>query len=138
MRRVGLFGGTFDPPHLGHLAIAEWAREQLGLERVVFMPAGAPPHKRRRDLSRAEAPAARGMARQSRSRPFLERDPPARRRGTIDPLPGAGRGRALHRAAASLSGERVSYRPREFWDRRLSEQFDLRGTGETGLSLAYN
>ena len=32
----------------------------------------------------------------------------------------------------------MSYRPREFWDRRLSEQFDLRGTGETGLSLAYN
>ena len=54
MRRVGLFGGTFDPPHLGHLAIAEWAREQLGLDRVVFMPAGAPPHKRRRGLSRAE------------------------------------------------------------------------------------
>jgi SAM-dependent methyltransferase len=32
----------------------------------------------------------------------------------------------------------MSYQPREFWDRRLSEQFDLRGTGETGLSLAYN
>jgi SAM-dependent methyltransferase len=32
----------------------------------------------------------------------------------------------------------MSYRPREFWDRRLAEQFDLRGTGETGLSLAYN
>jgi len=32
----------------------------------------------------------------------------------------------------------VSYRPREFWDQRLSEQFDLRGTGQTGLSLAYN
>jgi SAM-dependent methyltransferase len=32
----------------------------------------------------------------------------------------------------------MSYEPREFWDRRLSEQFDLRGTGETGLSLAYN
>jgi len=32
----------------------------------------------------------------------------------------------------------MSYTPREFWDRRLSEQFDLRGTGETGLSLAYN
>jgi SAM-dependent methyltransferase len=32
----------------------------------------------------------------------------------------------------------VSYTPREFWDRRLAEQFDLRGTGETGLSLAYN
>ncbi|HYM81827.1 MAG TPA: class I SAM-dependent methyltransferase [Candidatus Limnocylindria bacterium] len=32
----------------------------------------------------------------------------------------------------------TGYQPREFWDRRLSEQFDLRGTGETGLSLAYN
>jgi nicotinate-nucleotide adenylyltransferase len=58
MRRVGLFGGTFDPPHLGHLAIAEWAREQLRLDRVVFMPAGMPPHKRRRDLSSAAARVA--------------------------------------------------------------------------------
>ena len=32
----------------------------------------------------------------------------------------------------------MSYKPQEFWDQRLSEQFDLRGTGETGLSLAYN
>jgi nicotinate-nucleotide adenylyltransferase len=46
VRRLGLFGGTFDPPHLGHLALAEWAREQLHLDRVVFMPAGRPPHKR--------------------------------------------------------------------------------------------
>jgi nicotinate-nucleotide adenylyltransferase len=51
MRRVGLFGGTFDPPHLGHLALAEWAREALALDRVVFMPAGSPPHKTRRTLS---------------------------------------------------------------------------------------
>lgn len=58
MRRVGLFGGTFDPPHLGHLAAAEWAREQLGLARVVFMPAGTPPHKHRRDLSPADARVA--------------------------------------------------------------------------------
>jgi len=44
--RLGLFGGTFDPPHLGHLALAESARDQLGLARVFFVPAGAPPHKR--------------------------------------------------------------------------------------------
>jgi nicotinate-nucleotide adenylyltransferase len=49
-RRLGLFGGTFDPPHLGHLALAEWARDRLRLDRVIFMPAGQPPHKRRRDL----------------------------------------------------------------------------------------
>lgn len=46
--RVGLFGGTFDPPHLGHLALAEWARVRLRLDRVVFVVAGEPPHKRGR------------------------------------------------------------------------------------------
>jgi nicotinate-nucleotide adenylyltransferase len=40
-----VLGGTFNPPTLGHLAIAAHAREQLGLERVVLMPAGSPPHK---------------------------------------------------------------------------------------------
>jgi nicotinate-nucleotide adenylyltransferase len=40
-----VLGGTFNPPTLGHLAIARHARVQLGLERVVLMPAGAPPHK---------------------------------------------------------------------------------------------
>lgn len=43
--RVGVFGGTFDPPHIGHLAAAEEARTQLNLAQVVFVPAGAPPHK---------------------------------------------------------------------------------------------
>lgn len=41
-RRIGVLGGTFDPPHLAHLAIAEEAREALGLERVAFVPAGQP------------------------------------------------------------------------------------------------
>lgn len=45
MERVALFGGTFDPPHLGHLIIAECARETLGLDRVEFLVAADPPHK---------------------------------------------------------------------------------------------
>ena len=45
MRSVGILGGTFDPIHVGHLAAAEEAREALGLERVLFVPAGQPPHK---------------------------------------------------------------------------------------------
>jgi len=49
-----MFGGTFDPPHVGHLALAEWARERLALDRVVFVPAGRPPHKRGPRLSSAE------------------------------------------------------------------------------------
>ncbi|MCT4775880.1 MULTISPECIES: nicotinate-nucleotide adenylyltransferase [Exiguobacterium] len=45
MSRIGLMGGTFDPPHLGHLLIAEQAREQLELDEVWFLPAAIPPHK---------------------------------------------------------------------------------------------
>lgn len=50
---VGLLGGTFDPVHHGHLAIAEEARETLGLERVVFVPSAAPPHKPGRPVTAA-------------------------------------------------------------------------------------
>ncbi|HET8644820.1 MAG TPA: nicotinate-nucleotide adenylyltransferase [Vicinamibacteria bacterium] len=43
--RLGVFGGTFDPIHLGHLRAAECARAVLGLDRVLFLPAGQPPHR---------------------------------------------------------------------------------------------
>ena len=43
--RLALLGGTFDPVHLGHLVLAEVARDQLRLDRVLFVPAGDPPHK---------------------------------------------------------------------------------------------
>ncbi len=51
---VCLFGGTFDPPHVGHLMMAEVARETLGVGRVVFIPAGAPPHKLASDITPLE------------------------------------------------------------------------------------
>jgi nicotinate-nucleotide adenylyltransferase len=43
--RVGIFGGTFDPIHQGHLIIAEQVMDALGLSRVLFVPGGIPPHK---------------------------------------------------------------------------------------------
>lgn len=49
--RVGVLGGTFDPIHIGHLVAAEEVRAQLGLDRVVFVPAGLPPHKLTDDVS---------------------------------------------------------------------------------------
>jgi nicotinate-nucleotide adenylyltransferase len=45
MRRIGVFGGTFDPIHLGHLILAEQCREAARLDEVWFVPAGNPPHK---------------------------------------------------------------------------------------------
>ena len=42
---VGIFGGTFDPIHQGHMVIAEQVMDELGLSRVVFVPGGIPPHK---------------------------------------------------------------------------------------------
>ena len=43
--RMGIYGGTFDPVHYGHLVLAETCREQLKLDQVRFVPAAAPPHK---------------------------------------------------------------------------------------------
>ena len=54
MARTALFGGSFNPIHYGHLLLADDVRERLSLDRVVFMPAGVPPHKPATEL----APAA--------------------------------------------------------------------------------
>lgn len=47
MTRIGLFGGTFNPVHFGHLRPAEEIGESLGLEKVIFIPSSCPPHKER-------------------------------------------------------------------------------------------
>jgi nicotinate-nucleotide adenylyltransferase len=52
--RVGILGGTFNPPHLGHLVCAQEAYTQLELERVLFIPARTPPHKPVEDEPGAE------------------------------------------------------------------------------------
>ena len=58
MERIGVFGGTFDPPHWGHLQLADAAHDQLQLDLVLWVPAGQPPHKR----PRTAAPSNHGDA----------------------------------------------------------------------------
>ncbi len=45
MQRLGVLGGTFDPIHTGHVLLAQFTAERLGLDRVLFVPAADPPHK---------------------------------------------------------------------------------------------
>ncbi|HBO43658.1 MAG TPA: nicotinate (nicotinamide) nucleotide adenylyltransferase [Planctomycetaceae bacterium] len=52
--RLGLFGGSFDPVHYGHLLLAECCREQCELGRVLFVPTATPPHKKGRPLAPAD------------------------------------------------------------------------------------
>ena len=49
--KLGVFGGTFDPPHLGHLIAAQEIHARLGLDRLLLVPAAVPPHKRDREVS---------------------------------------------------------------------------------------
>lgn len=57
-QRIGVFGGTFDPIHLGHLAIARAARDQARLDKVLFVLAGCPPHKSSEAITPAPLRAA--------------------------------------------------------------------------------
>ncbi|MBF0478682.1 MAG: nicotinate-nucleotide adenylyltransferase [Candidatus Omnitrophica bacterium] len=45
MNKIGILGGTFNPVHVGHLAVADYAIEKLGLNKVIFVPSALPPHK---------------------------------------------------------------------------------------------
>ncbi len=52
--KIGLFGGSFDPIHNGHLQLADWTRKRLSLNRIIFIPASIPPHKQNSTLTSAK------------------------------------------------------------------------------------
>jgi len=52
-KKIGILGGTFDPPHLGHLIVAQEVQDKLKLDRIFFVPACLPPHKKKVRISAA-------------------------------------------------------------------------------------
>ncbi len=94
---IGIMGGTFDPIHLGHLAIAEEAREALGLARILFVPASVPPHRPLASVSPAAHRAAmvglaiEGNAAFELSRVELDRPGPSFTSDTVEGLAAAER-----------------------------------------------
>ncbi|MBN3032936.1 MAG: nicotinate-nucleotide adenylyltransferase [Candidatus Saganbacteria bacterium] len=55
MKRIGIMGGTFNPVHKGHLALAKAAQKEFALDRVIFIPSGNPPHKAAKEVIDKEA-----------------------------------------------------------------------------------
>ena len=95
--RIGVLGGTFDPPHIGHLIVAQDAWSALGLERVLFVPAAVPPHKRGVAITPAEVRLAMVEA-------ACERDP----RGALFFLLGADQFRDIHKWRSPLELARLA------------------------------
>jgi nicotinate-nucleotide adenylyltransferase len=87
--RIAVYGGTFDPPHVGHLVVAGDVHRQLGLDRVVFVPAADPPHKQGRVRASAALRSAMVRAAVSNDDRFAVDDLELQREGpsyTVDTL----------------------------------------------------
>ena len=99
--RIGALGGTFDPPHIGHLALAEAVCAALNLTRLLFMPAADPPHKRAQSKTRVAARVAMleralaGRPRMALSRLDVDRPGPHYALDTVRLLRAAHPGAAL-------------------------------------------
>lgn len=74
-KRIGLMGGTFDPIHIGHLMLGECAFEQFKLDKVLFLPAGNPPHKQGRTEGASDAQRLEMVQLAIRNNPHFELDP---------------------------------------------------------------
>jgi nicotinate-nucleotide adenylyltransferase len=87
--KIGILGGTFNPIHIGHLILAEEAREKIGLDKIVFVPAYLPPHKDNSDIAKAAARLEMARLATKGNKNFVVSDVEIKRNGrsyTIDTI----------------------------------------------------
>jgi nicotinate-nucleotide adenylyltransferase len=125
---TGVFGGTFDPIHVAHLAVAEAARDTFGLRRVLFVPAAQPPHKPDRTISAVEhrlamvEAAVAGNPAFEVSRIEVDRDGPSY---TVDTLAVLRDGDPAARPALIISADSYAELPTWHEPERILELGDL-------------
>jgi nicotinate-nucleotide adenylyltransferase len=136
---TGVFGGTFDPIHIAHLAVAEAARDVFGLRRVLFIPAAQPPHKPGRPITAVEhrlamvEAAIAGNAGFKISRIEVDRPGPSYTVDTLEALRQADPGGHL---ALILSAESFAELPTWHRPERILELADLLVAPRDGFSAA--
>ena len=125
---TGIFGGTFDPIHIAHLAVAEAARDTFDLRRVLFIPAAQPPHKPGRDITAVEHRLAMVEAAVAANPAFevsrleVERAGPSY---TVDTLAALREASPGERLALILSAESFAELPTWHEPRRILDLADL-------------
>ena len=125
---TGVFGGTFAPIHLAHLAVAEAARDTFGLRRVLFVPAAQPPHKPDRVITTVEhrlamvEAAVAGNAAFALSRVEVDRDGPSY---TVDTLTALRDGDPTQRLVLIISADSYAELPTWREPQRILQLADL-------------
>lgn len=134
--RIGIFGGTFDPPHLGHLILAERCRDDANLDAVWFLPSYRPPHKSDDGISRFEQRCDMVTLATTGHPPFAvepiekELPPPSY---TAETLAELHRRHPEHTFALILGADSVADLPKWFEPRRVVEQAEIIAVPRPGV-----
>ncbi|MFC7320950.1 nicotinate-nucleotide adenylyltransferase [Halobacillus campisalis] len=137
MKRIGLLGGTFDPPHLGHMIIAEHIRENLELDEVWFIPSHLPPHKQEAAVSAEDRlqmvkKATEGNPHFSVSEIELNREGKSY---TIDTMKSLLKEYPSDEFCFIIGGDMVQYLDRWHKIEELNELVQFVGVGREGIAL---
>ena len=136
---IGILGGTFDPPHVAHLAMAQATREQLGLDEILFMPAGDPWQKSAYTVTSAFHRMAMTRLAAASAPWFVADDREVLRAGptyTIDTVIGLGDECVLIVGADALTTVPTWHRATELIDAVLFAVVDRPGVGRGGIDAA--